>query len=168
MFGLRKWIWLAGLAMASIGVSHAQTVTSCPPGMVPYGAGVCGYDQSQDQPSQSAAPQTPPARWDDAWGSIASYVPKGILGFSTGQPTKQQAVIAALQDCHAKGGADCSIELTYGNQCAAVVVGNPDFGAFAAPTPGDAAKKAMKSCIDGGNTNCRIVYSACSLPHRIQ
>lgn len=169
MLSFRKLIWLAGLGLASIGMAYGQTVTSCPPGMVPYGAGVCGQDQSQNQDSAPPAPKTPPPRWVTTWGAITStLVPKAVLGASTNLPTESTAIQAAMQDCRNQGGTECKLEISYYNQCAALVVGHPGYVVESDETPDAAVKKGMSECTSAGNTNCRVLYSACSLARRIQ
>lgn len=169
MPGFRKWIWLAGWVAVSINVSHAQTVTSCPPGMVSYGAGVCGYEQSQDQEAAPPAPATPRPRWMTTWGAItSSFVPTGVLGIATLFPSESAAIQAAMQDCRSKGGTECKIELTYYNQCAAVIVGHPGYVVETGETPDETVDKSMSECVSAGNKNCRVLYSGCSLALKIQ
>lgn len=161
-------VWSLGLLLLlATSAIHAQSVTACPPGMVPYGAGVCGDDQS-DQPAQQQAPQAPAMRWLPAYGAIALDVPMGFLGSVTNLPSQSQANVAALQDCRAKGGTDCHLALSYGNECAAMVISDPGFNVTPGETLDIAQKKAMKECTDGGRKNCRVYYTACSLPKRLQ
>jgi hypothetical protein len=170
--------WLKGgifiLLLSAMGALHAQNVTSCPPGMVPYGAGVCGYDQSQSQGAQQQIPAAPPPKWADKWGAIALYLPqgganpKGVLGAATLQPSDSAAKQVALLDCQAKGGLDCRIKAVYRNECAALVAGNPDYNIADGVTTAAAVAKGMKICTDGGNTGCHVYYYACSLPQVVQ
>jgi hypothetical protein len=156
---------LFGLLTVPIGVTRGQA--ACPPGTVPYGTGqgqsVCGPDNSQ-QPVQ----HQPPPQWANRWGAIATALPKGILGVANDASSQNQAERAALADCQSKGGTTCTIDLSYRNQCAAMVVGHPGYNV----TPGDtlraASEKGLKTCNDAGDTNCHVYYSACSLPVRIR
>lgn len=163
---LRAEVWSLGLLLLLVtGTVQAQRLTACPPGMIPYGAGVCGYDQS-DQPAQQA-PLPSPTRWRPMYGAIALYAPKGVLGSAANLPNQSEANVAAIQDCRAKGGTDCKIELSYGNECAAMVVGDPGYNVTPGETMDIAQKKAMRLCTDAGDKNCHVYFTACSLPKRL-
>ncbi|WP_425127841.1 DUF4189 domain-containing protein [Burkholderia cepacia] len=137
--------------------------------MVPYGAGVCGQDQSQNQEAAPPTPRAPPPRWATTWGAITTaLVPKAVLGTSTNFPTESSAVQSAMQDCRSKGGANCKVELTYYNQCAALIVGHPGYVVESGETLDVAVQKSMSECASARNTNCRVLYSACSLARKIQ
>jgi len=120
----------------------------------------------QGQPSQ--VPQTPPQRWQDHWGAIATYVPKGSLGAVNNLTSASQAEQAALEDCRSKSGTACKIEISYRNQCAAMIVGHPGYSIALGSTLDDAVHKGIKMCVDAGDSNCHTYYSACSLPVQIQ
>ena len=166
---LVRWVLIACLSSASVA---AYAEGGCPDGQYPasgQGWQACypipGYGQGQEASVQ----QTPPPQWKNAWGAIATaFTPKAVLGSSADLSTRDEAEQAALENCRAKGGANCKIEIAYGNQCAVVVVGHPSYGVFTADTLDSASKKGMKACMDGGNTSCRVLYSACSLPRRFQ
>ncbi len=124
MSGLRYLILLIGLGWLPAGVSHAQTVTSCPPGMVSYGAGVCGYDQSQGQAARPQAPdglgsgQTttlhrPPLA--SGWMALVHDKTAPIVAEVTGMRSRREAEQAALKECQAKGGTQCEIEISMKN-----------------------------------------------------
>jgi hypothetical protein len=167
-----RWL-LVGLLCLTAGVVHAEG--GCPPGMIPASGtdiNSCvpippGYYSNQAQnPAQS--PQPPLPRWKDSWGAIATALPKGILGVSNNLPSERQAAQAALADCQSKGGTTCKLESTYGNACDAMIVGHPGYAIAAGASENEAIQKAMKMCTDGGDANCHVYYSACSLPQRIQ
>jgi hypothetical protein len=166
VFGSLSFLLL--LSVLSFG-AHAQV--SCPPGMIPYGTAqdqsVCGPDPSAQSPEQSA-PAQPTVRWAANWQAIATDTPKGILGTSKDQANRQLAEVAALTDCHAKGGTDCTIQISYGNGCVAMIVGDRGMNTNGSITEDDAIQKGMKMCSSAGDTNCHVYYSACSLPQRIQ
>jgi hypothetical protein len=168
-------VWILSLLLSATGVIHAQTITACPPGLIPYGAGVCGPDQgqNQNQGAQRQIPIAPPTKWADTWGAIALYLPeganpKGVLGAATLLPSQSAAKQFALQDCQAKGGLDCKIKFVYRNECAAIVAGHPGYNIADGGTPEAAEAKGMKVCTDAGNTNCHVYYSACSMPQVVQ
>jgi len=145
--------------------SHAQT--ACPPGMEAYGDGVCGYSRSEEPVQQAPQQQTPPAQWADRWGAIATFEPNGSLGTVTGMPDQRSAEQTALASCQSKHGSTCKIQLSYRNQCAAMVVGGKIFNVNPGNTVEEAAKKGMSMCSTAAN-DCHVYYSACSLPQRIQ
>lgn len=150
-------------------VSHAQT--ACPPGMEEYGAGVCGYSQSE-QPAQQVppqqAPREPPPKWLNLWGAIATDGPGGHLGTAVNMSSRDVAEQSALADCRTKGGSNCKLENTYGNACAAMIVGDTGHNSNSAATLDDAIKLGIKTCSKAGDTNCHVYYSACSLAVRTQ
>lgn len=162
---------LLGLLLLTGGKVNAQT--ACPPGMTPYGTGVCGYDNSQQQeppaPQQEPLRQSPPQQWEDRWGAIATYEPGGVLGAATDMQSESEAKQSAMADCQAKGGgSNCELQISYRNGCAVLLVGDKFFNAASAESVEKATQSGMKVCTANGNTNCHIYYTACSLPIRIQ
>jgi hypothetical protein len=160
-------LWL-GLLMASFGV-HAEG-GFCPPGTIDHNNGraaaiVCspipGYGQQQ-------APQQPAEQWERRWGAIATSTQDGILGVSTDKRSEREASRLAIQDCQSRGGAKCKVDVSYDNQCAAVVVGDGGYNVQNASTLDKAVATGTKTCRDGGLANCHVYYSACSLPVRIR
>jgi hypothetical protein len=166
---LLRWILICMFWLLS---SAAHAEGNCPPGQYPVGtpegqigpqvcAPIPGYNQQQ-------APPPPPERWLDQWGAISISPVEGTLGVSTQQRTEYEAQQAALVSCRTGGGSACTIESTYRNSCVALIVGHPGYAIAIGVPENDAGHKAMKVCIDGGNTNCHAYYSGCSLPIRIQ
>jgi hypothetical protein len=151
-----------------LGCSAAHAEGNCPQGYYPIGGGspgapqgcapIPGYDQGQQQ---QAAP-----RWLSKWGAVATDINKGALGAATSMASKGQAEQSALADCRDKGGVQCNIETTYTNGCVTVVVGHPGYAVESAPTQIQANALGMSTCTGAGNTNCRILYTGCSLPQR--
>ncbi|HHV7522083.1 TPA: DUF4189 domain-containing protein [Burkholderia orbicola] len=166
-----RFVFLLGLLSVLACGSIAQAQTACPPGMVPYGTAqdqsVCGADPNAQQqyPGQSSAPSV---RWASSWQALATDTPKGILGTSKDQPDRALAEVAALRDCRLKGGTDCTLQISYGNGCVAMVVGDRAMNMNGGITDDDAAQKGLEMCRAAGDSNCRVYYSACSLPQRIQ
>ena len=124
--------------------------------------------QPSSQGQQPQAPQRPPELWQDHWGAIATYVPNGSLGTVNDLASASQAEQAALADCRSKSGTACKIEISYRNQCAAMIVGHPGYSIALGPTVAEAVQKGMKMCTDAGDSNCHVYYYACSLPAQIQ
>lgn len=143
----------------------------CPPGMLPASGtdiSSCapappGYYRTQPQPLPP-----PPPLWASRWGAIATYAPTGVLGSSENLPSKDQAEQAALADCKAKGGLNCKVDIAYGNECAAVVVGDKGYNVNPGATADLASERGIKICAEDGGKGCHVYYSACSLPKRIR
>lgn len=154
-------VWLLGLIFLLVGgVVHAEG--GCPPGMIPEGGqGVSscrpipGYQQSQ-------------GHWMNQWEAITSDLPHHSGGASVNQPSEEEAVQAAMANCVSNGGVQCRVEITYANQCAAMVVGNTGHNADRANTIDQAVKLGIKVYTDAGDTDCRAFYEACSLPKWVQ
>lgn len=164
---------LFSLLLLCTSLVHAEG--GCPPGMIPASGtdiNSCvpippGYysDQSHS-PAQSSQP--PPQQWVDQWGAIATDFSHSSAGASVNQRDREAAERAAIANCESNGGLICKVELWYLNQCAAMAVSDTGHNAKAGPTPEAADQAAMKICLEAGDTNCRIYYSACSLPQQIQ
>jgi len=129
--------------------------------MTPYGAGVCGYDGSQQQ--QPTQPQSPSEQWQDQWGAIATDIANKSVGTSTNKFSQQSAEEMAIADCRSKGGKNCEIEIAYRNECTALAAGDTGHNAKAGFTIAAAMQSAMKVCSAADN-NCQVYYTACSLP----
>ncbi|HEV7123136.1 MAG TPA: DUF4189 domain-containing protein [Rhodanobacter sp.] len=150
----------------------------CPPGYYPYPssavqgqpapqgcAPIPGYNNQQQAPTQ---PHRSPPQWANQWGAVATDGPAGILGATTNSLSQSEAERIAIADCQTKGGQNCKVDVSYGNQCAAVVVGSMGYAVNPGINLKEAIQKGMKTCSEGGATNCLIYYSACSLPVRIR
>jgi hypothetical protein len=164
---LLRW-FIFGSMFLSTGVIHAQA--ACSPGTVPYGAGqgqnVCGPDNNQQHLQRQQ--QQPPPQWSRRWGAIATDGAGGHFGATAGVSTQGMAKQVALADCQSKGGTQCAIEVAYDNECAAMVIGDKGHNSGAAPTLDRAIQLGLDACARNGDTNCRVYYSACSLPVRIR
>jgi hypothetical protein len=160
---ITKWTraLFAATLLCGAGLVHAQG--SCPPGYYQVGDPNQGSTGCAPIPGADSESSTP-TRKPDQWGAIATYIPKGIIGTSTNQPSKQMAEQAALQDCRAKGGLDCKMESWYSNGCEALVAGIPGFVIEGGNTRDAAIETSMKECTLDGNKGCRALYAACSLP----
>lgn len=139
----------------------------CPPGQYPVvgqGWNYCAPAPNASLESQQVAPS--PA-WEARYQSVAADIPKGILGTSRDQTSAIVAEQVALMDCKAKGGVSCEIQITNGNGCVAMVVGNTRLNLKSGGSTQEAEAKALRSCNDE-DQNCQVRYSACSPPKRIQ
>jgi hypothetical protein len=150
-------------AQCAPGIPEAGNPECLPPDDVnsPY------YQGDRNQPRNQ--PQQPRAVWSDRWGAIAEDFHASRVGTVVGQASKSQAEEAALSSCAEHGGQNCQITLTYYNQCAAVAVDENNLtqaSRASAPTQQKAEQIALNGF--GKGHAAKIVYSACSLPVRVQ
>lgn len=144
---------------------------SCPPGYYPIGgqgtagcASISEYDSSESAISEREAIQ--PA-WETRWGAISVDISNGKFGTGKSMPTKKQAEKAASDDCEKEGGKNCVVDLAYYNQCAAVAWGAAFVTTASAESKEQASSRAAETC--GAKTSaCKIYYSDCSFPVRVQ
>ena len=119
---------------------------------------------------------TPPPIRESRYGAVAYYEnPNGEWNSRTmftsvhNISSKQRARQMALQACNRKSGRTCKIMFDYTNHCASVTTGVNAKGqqlfAEFAPQRGQAALKAMQSCLDANAKGCEFVMQEeCSLP----
>ena len=166
-----KTLWFLAL-LFGFGASHAQQPgVDCAPiqGQGWSGCAPINPSQQSAQGQQLQIPQQLPEFWQDHWGAIATDADKGIVGTVTNVSNGDKAEAAALADCQSKGGSACKIQLSYRNQCAAMVIGKRGhvFNINPGPTIEQAVQIATGVCSKAAN-DCHVYYSACSLPQRIQ
>ena len=148
------------------GLVHAEGGT-CPPGFYPVNSpGVmgCAPIPNNDRTSAQTAPAAP--RWKTTWGAFATDGPSAALGASVGMPNKRKAEKFALAQCREKGGKNCEIDMTFYNQCAVLVTGDRVYNTSHAATVEEASRLGIAEC-EREDVNCRVYYSDCSLPVRI-
>lgn len=163
-------VWFSCLSLGA----HAEG--NCPPGSYPIGgsatagcAPIPGYGNGTASGAGNQQSQTPPAAiWEDRWGAMATDEPRGVLGAVTGFSNEQAAQRAALSDCKAKGGINCSLANSYRNGCTALTVSDSSFYYGADTTKEIVASDGMRACTEAGKKNCRTYYTACSPPVRIR
>ena len=80
-----------------------------------------GQTRPQGGTGAQSAPDQP--RWTTRWGAIAYDPPSGSVGIAADKTSKAKAEQAALEHCASKGGKSCETNITYYNQCVAVVYG---------------------------------------------
>ena len=141
---------------------------SCPNGYYPvngYGVSGCapipGYNQRL---------QTPPSaqtQWRSRWGAIATDEVNGVVGSSSGLSREAHAKEAALADCKSKGGESCRFAVSYANGCGAMIAGDNRFNVDRAATEQEAIEIGMRTC-QREDKNCRVYFTSCSYPVRIQ
>ncbi|WP_132141305.1 DUF4189 domain-containing protein [Luteibacter rhizovicinus] len=157
-----------------IGLLYAPIAWSqCAPGIPSAGNPGCIPPDQPNSPynngnsTQQQAPQ-PRAVWADRWGAIALDANSGRAGTITGRTSKSEANQVALDLCERDGGQDCKILLAFHNQCAAATQNLGGGTIFAASAAGkdEAERSALDDC--GGRKECKVVYSQCSYPERVQ
>jgi hypothetical protein len=147
---------------------------NCPPGFYPTGGGAAGWhacapmdggvgDGRGEQ--QEEAPQQAQEEWEDRWGAIATA--NGAFGVSASKKSKEQAAQEALAECRRNAGKEpCKLKPPYYNQCAALAWGDSTNIVARGPDLHEVEQRAVDLCAKETN-NCRIYYSACSLPIRL-
>ncbi|WP_458070040.1 DUF4189 domain-containing protein [Rhodanobacter sp. BL-MT-08] len=135
-----------------------------PPPCTPGSPLPCNQAQPQEQ---QMAPQ-PQAVWADRWGAIVidSQTGRG-KGTVTGYASKDAAINAAMSECVSQGAPACKLVLSYYNQCAAVAWGSTHHFTAGDANQSEAESDALQHCNEK-TTNCKIVYSACSMAQRIR
>lgn len=150
-------------------ISYAEG--NCPPGYYPTGGDAAGWhgcapmdggisNQSED------APQEAQEEWEDRWGAIATA--NGAFGVSVSKKNKEQAAQGALTECRRNAGKEaCKLKPPYYNQCAALAWGDTTNIVARGPDLHEVEQRAVDLC-SKETRNCRIYYSACSLPVRVR
>jgi Domain of unknown function (DUF4189) len=150
-----------GLCLTSTSLWSLQT---CPSGYYPVGGRDAGWFGCAPVNGQSGTePADPGPEWATRWGAIATG--KGAFGTANNLSSARKAEKAALNQCKANGGKDCKINLSFGNQCAALAWGTASNYVEPAADILLAENGALKSCGEV-TQDCKIFYSACSYPER--
>lgn len=110
----------------------------------------------------SAAP-----RWESRWGAIATNGIHGSLGTSTNMSSQAMAESSAISDCQRNGGTKCSIDVSYGNSCGAMVVGDNGYSVKAGNTLDEAIDSATAAC-GARDKNCHVYYKNCSMAMEVR
>lgn len=105
--------------------------------------------------------------WADRWGAIAIDEASSAFGSSSAEVSKRKAEKYALSMCRKKGGQNCTVTVSYYNQCISYVTGTNWPFIRTDSSIREAESNSLDRCQreDGG---CRVIYSACSLQERIQ
>ena len=163
-----KSLMLLLIAMClALGVTGAHAENGCPPGMIPYsGTDVrsCGPLPPGYQQQQAARPK---ARWVSQWQAIAGDSELGILGTSAGKLVEDDAISAAISDCKANGGKNCTFKISAANGCIAMAVGTERVSYRSGTTKGAAESAALGECSEVSK-DCRIYYSSCDMAKLVE
>lgn len=153
------------LAIGMATSAHAQ----CRLGSGPeFGDGIpyCSDLEAQDDLAEprSSGIGDAPLQLPSLWGAIAidPESPAGGVGVSSGMPSRRVAEIAALRRCRETGGGStCRVEVSYGNQCAALAWGDQYYHTAYGPTVDEASEIALRGCARRTG-HCKIYYSNCT------
>ena len=132
--------------------------------------GQCVPPDALDPPGDSnphAQPQQSTVVWASRWGAIAIDASTNDMGASVNRANEEDAITQAMHDCGLRGSQHCKLEGTYRNQCAAIAWGPHHFGLAAASDLDTARSNAIENCAKSA-TDCKVLYSACSPPARVQ
>jgi hypothetical protein len=168
----RQALWLLILL---VGQAHAEQ--GCSPGFFPGGAApngptcvpIPGYGTTNNTTSgatKSGAAAQP--SWSNRYGAIAidDSASEGGIGTSEKMSSQSTAKSAALASCRATGGGTgCKLKAIYKNGCGVIAWGDAHYSTAVGPSAEDASAAAIKDC-SVHTSNCKVFYSACSLPER--
>jgi hypothetical protein len=148
--------------------------SQCAPGVPSAGNPGCIPPNQQNSPYyQGSAVQQQPATqpkavWADRWGAIVidSQTGRG-KGTAIGYASRESAIDAAMSECTSQGAPSCKLALSFHNQCAAVAWGSTYHFTAGDPIQSEAESDALQHCNEA-TSNCKIVYSACSLAERVK
>lgn len=152
---------IVGFALwaAPIPICIAQAI--CPPGFISVGAATPSNNHCIPEVTNTSLPTPTPREQRLArYGAIAGS-DNVILGFSKDQRSKRSAKLVAINDCKSKGGLNCSLDLEYNNQCAAIVSGENTYATASGISEQDATDTAMEMCIKN-NEKCEPYYANCT------
>lgn len=160
---------LLALLLVTTGVAAEE---GCPPGLFPNTSGAAGggcvpFRSNAGPSSGSLGYPAPSIRWVSRWGAIAIDETNSGVGTAVAMSSKRRAEKAAMLDCRAKGGSGCKISIAYHDQCAAIAWGDMQASVLGAGTIEEATSVALEDC-ERHTENCRIYYSDCSYPERVQ
>ncbi|MEI2429441.1 DUF4189 domain-containing protein [Lysobacter yananisis] len=105
--------------------------------------------------------------WEKRWGAIALDDTTGAFGSSSREGSESRAEKNALATCKKQGGKTCRIEISYHNQCVSLAAGKFKYFVRADYTLALAESNSLSKC-GKEDEGCKIFYSNCSLPERIQ
>ena len=164
MYSIRLTLMMLLLSASAI----ARAEGGCPPGQMPYTSTPAEGTAASIASCGPIPTSTTPPAWASRWGAIADDG-AGLFGMSANEVSKKNAEKAAVSQCKERGGSQCSVYMTYTNQCIAMAASEANSNTARAPDEESAKQNSVEGCIKGSNgKECRVYYSACSLPARVQ
>ncbi|WP_329768171.1 DUF4189 domain-containing protein [Stenotrophomonas muris] len=167
---------VAASLVAAIGVAGAALTSEsvraegrCPPGQYPIGGrGVGGCAPIPASQGEGSSGPRAIGKWIKTWGAISRSVATGDVGASVGKRSKAEAVAEAQSRCATYGAKDCTVGITYKNQCVAYADPAPGskglISMAGGPTREAASTEVLKYCAAHGGGQCTIKYTDCSEP----
>lgn len=156
------------LGIQFFGASVAYAEQGCPDGLYPGGmqpnGPICIPIPGARTRGQSPMEAPQKEQWSARWGAIATDNETGYMGTADGHVSKSIADETALKRCR-KVGQNCTVVISYSNQCAALAVGTTKYAVGAGTTLAEASVEAAGRCATAGAA-CEVIYSACSLAQR--
>jgi hypothetical protein len=160
-------------AFGGVLLMFSALVFACPPGYYPTGSDAAGWHGCapmdggiSNESAEDSAPQEAQEEWEDRWGAIATA--NGAFGYSASKKSKEAAAQEALAECRRNAGKEaCKLKPPYYNQCAALAWGDTTNIVARGPELAEVEQRAVALC-SKETRNCRIYYSACSLPVRVR
>lgn len=177
MWSSHRWICPVVLLAAGLSMGNVSAEQGCPDGFTPNPVmtGTPGQNQcvpipglSRSPTDSAPGPMVPQVRWATRWGAIATDSASGSTGIVGSMSSERKARQGALAQCKGKGGADCQVQITYSNQCGVLAWGNNRMSTARGATLEEASQMAIGECERGAGTSCKVFFSDCSLPERIQ
>lgn len=164
---IKHALWVIGLALTA----HAWDVAAqCPAGIPSAGNPQCVPPNApgwrHGAPASSQESVVPRPRWKRTWGAIAADGVSAALGVASGEDSKGQAEKVALKRCREQGGKQCVLDVSYYDQCAVLVTGKSRYLTQTAISIERASELGIEKC-SARDTECRVYYSNCSLPVRV-
>lgn len=160
----RSALRIAALVWVSIAAGAAWAEGGCPPGMVPYTA--ASPNACAPMPRSATPRGASGARWASQWGALAFDAAAGIMGAASDSRSKGEAKRIALEDCRARGGRVCKVEMSYRDSCVVVVAGDRQSDTTTASSAERAAELGLSACEARKDRRCQLYYAECSFPVR--
>ncbi|MGO1001312.1 DUF4189 domain-containing protein [Lysobacter sp. CA196] len=160
----KRALCIATLAWSVVAAGAAWAEGGCPPGMIPYSAAspnACAPIPSGPAPRGAARP-----RWASQWGALAFDAAAGIMGAASDTGSKREARRVALENCRARGGRACKVEMSYRDSCVVVVAGDRQSDTTTASSAERAAEIGLGACEARKDRRCELYYAECSFPVR--
>lgn len=144
---------------ACLGSPRVYAQAACPAGFESVAAADPSHTHCVPEASQQSQ-STSHWRWLSRYGAIAGSS-NTIFGYAKDERSRGAARKSAIQDCKDKGGIDCSLDIEYSNQCAAVVGGNFSYATARGPSEDSAIAFARGIC-KKRNEACAVKYINCT------
>ncbi|WP_460831854.1 DUF4189 domain-containing protein [Lysobacter humi (ex Lee et al. 2017)] len=156
-------LWLAVGLLVTCGQAFAQ---QCPTGLA--GQPNCLPPDHPSSPyRRSVQPLRPSAQWESRYAAVA--MGKAASGFTAVGPlaSQRKAEKDAVRGCRARGGDDCKLVFSFGNQCGVIVWGRTVRTLATAATVAEAAEKARREC-SADTQDCEVFFADCVEPVRVR